>query len=324
MSLIDEIRQRGAAAILELEGRRENLELECKAKARPQCGKLDRSDRQNIGRELSAFCNSVGGVLLLGVRARPDADGIDEIIGFEPVAELRLFHSQVLDAVADLLMPRVGGIEVISVPDLERADAGYLAVVAPRAPHRPVRCEAPDIKQYFRRIGSTSRVMEHYEIEDAFRTRQSPELGIRYRVRRGTQYSIQNALDHEVLIDIIAENVSQLPARFPYIALAMDGITFRASDLLPKGSNSTDEHGRQVLEGGPQVVIYPGTTRIMATLAFVLSCPHGPAGPTVPVLQASQKRAARVAYGCLDTIASETQIEIGRDDWRHIVPYAVV
>ncbi len=55
---------RSASDLTQLLGQREHQYLEFKAKADPRKPDLDDYDRKNFSKELSAFANATGGVLL--------------------------------------------------------------------------------------------------------------------------------------------------------------------------------------------------------------------------------------------------------------------
>jgi hypothetical protein len=54
----------------------------------PSKGAADKSDKELLGRTLSALANSMGGLLLWGVDARRGQNNIDAVSGFEPIADV--------------------------------------------------------------------------------------------------------------------------------------------------------------------------------------------------------------------------------------------
>jgi hypothetical protein len=77
--LFDELVAKGAPAVRSLLGRAEDLDFDCKRKHDSANGSLERKDREILGESLSAFSNSIGGLLIWGPDARKDpTDGIDK------------------------------------------------------------------------------------------------------------------------------------------------------------------------------------------------------------------------------------------------------
>jgi hypothetical protein len=79
----------GEPAIQQLraERRQENVALEFKTKSNPGTGEPSRDDRRNLGIALSAFSNSMGGLIVWGITAKEDADGVDCATELQPIAE---------------------------------------------------------------------------------------------------------------------------------------------------------------------------------------------------------------------------------------------
>lgn len=154
----------------------EGLQLDFKLKSNTTNGELNRDDRKVLGPALSAFANSAGGLLVWGIEAKRNSDGVDAADREVPIPNLARFQSDVTRAVGELLMPRHDGIHVLPIPDSADNTAGFLAILVERSERRPHRSEAPDDKRYYKRAGDISYVMEHYDIEDAFNRVAPTEL----------------------------------------------------------------------------------------------------------------------------------------------------
>ncbi|RWC15938.1 MAG: ATP-binding protein [Mesorhizobium sp.] len=139
-------------------------------------GQLTKEGRAAIAKALSAFSNSAGGVLVFGVDCRKRVDGVDCATDLEPIPNWKAAHSAVSGAVGDLLQPKNDSIRVQGFASSADQNAGYIVIDVPRSERRPHRSEAADQKQYFKRSGSASYPMEHFDIEDAFRRNGSPDL----------------------------------------------------------------------------------------------------------------------------------------------------
>src|SRR4051812_25701529 len=113
--LLDQITQHGNATVRQLVEVRqqENVELEFKTKSNSK-GDLTKEDRRNLGVAISAFANSMGGLLVWGVAAAKNEEGIDCAAELRPIAELERFKSEIERAVSQVVMPRHEGITIQS------------------------------------------------------------------------------------------------------------------------------------------------------------------------------------------------------------------
>jgi predicted HTH transcriptional regulator len=135
-------------------------------------GKLAKDGRRAIAKALSAFSNSAGGVIVLGVECRKNAEGVDYAQSLDPVPAWRTTLSSVSSSASDLLQPKNGGIRVEGFASKVDPSKGHLVIEAPRSERRPHMCQMT--RQYFRRSGSNSFTMEHFDIEDAFKRASVP------------------------------------------------------------------------------------------------------------------------------------------------------
>jgi hypothetical protein len=116
--LYDQLLSGGEAAIAQLvsERRQESVALEFKTKINPASGEPNRNDRQNLPIALSAFSNSMGGLILWGVTARQDADCVDCASELQPIASIERFRADITRRISQALMPRHEGILVEANP----------------------------------------------------------------------------------------------------------------------------------------------------------------------------------------------------------------
>src|SRR5208282_3733877 len=206
------------AAVRALVGRPEELDFDCKRKATPTQGAFEKEDKRSLGITLSAFANSMGGLLLWGVEARKDEDsGVDSVGGFEPITDLRRFESEARTISAEAVMPRIANVEFAAVEDPPNSGNGYLAMYVARSERRPQHCEIAGVRGYYRRSMASSRMMEHFEIEDAFKSSQVAELELNLRAYGSITYSDPRGSVATIGIEISMRNISNVSAMFPYI-----------------------------------------------------------------------------------------------------------
>ena len=185
-SIYDSILAGGASAVAKLweDKTQESLQLEFKQKANGSHGQPEAADYHNLSKTLSAFANSAGGLLVWGVRTEKHGKGEpDAASKGAAIANLPLFASEMRRAVGESLMPRHDGIEVHEIQDPQMPGTGYLAIWIERSERRPHRAERAAERYYFKRSGSSTFAMEHYDVEDAFNRMGAVDLEL---VRRKT------------------------------------------------------------------------------------------------------------------------------------------
>lgn len=218
--LFDQIVDEGSPAIdrLVTERFQENVELEFKTKSNSDTGDLSKDDRKNLGILLSAFANSMGGLIVWGVGARKNDDGVDCANEPIPIKQLEKFKNEIERAISQAVMPRHEGIRVAMVPSAPGSNAGFLLVHVERSERRPHRCEFGE-KQYFKRSGDSSIAMEHYDIEDSFKRMVVPKLGVQFVLGRGGRGSTPEGKVEWLEIIISLKNESLVTARYPYFMI---------------------------------------------------------------------------------------------------------
>lgn len=260
--LFERLQQEGEAGIQRLvdERTQEMVTLDFKLKADPTKGAFDKEDRATLGRLLSAFANSAGGLLVWGIDARK-VDGVDCAQSAVPIHDIARFQSEALGQVGQLLQPRHDGIYIAHVPSAQ-AGAGYLLVFVERSERRPHRCEAKDRKQYFKRSGDSTFEMEHYDVEDAFRRAVMPSLQIECRSQKGSTATSPGKVVYTIYFELSLFNNGLVTAKFPYLNLkaivgVVEGVYPNASGLFGLTDVGVID-GWRCFAGGADTVIHPG------------------------------------------------------------------
>jgi hypothetical protein len=267
--LYDQLLAGGEAAIAQLvsERRQESVALEFKTKTNPASGEPNRDDRQNLAIALSAFSNSIGGLILWGVTARKDTDGVDCATEPQPIASIERFKADTTRLISQALMPRHEGILVEVIP-AQSPGAGYLAIYVERSERRPHRAEL-GVGRYFKRIGDSSVAMEHYDIEDSFKRLVVPWLKVEWSIGP-YRVPAQSGNVRTVSIDVHLENRSPVTARFPYLTLSrVDGARVTNLTLYnphEPGRGHYEYNGGHHFFTGANDVVHPGLTLPVARL----------------------------------------------------------
>jgi hypothetical protein len=208
-------------------------------------------------------------------------------------------------------MPRIGDVKIQAIEDAPGSGEGYLAVYIDRSERRPHRCEFGD-KVYYRRAGSSSRQMKHFEIEDAFRRLAMPELTLSREIV-GAGYMSGGALPAEASIGLLLRlsNVSRVSATLPYLIVPMSPFVpdpGRAGVGLPFRRDGDV----MCFEGDSGIAIHPGLSRLMAAVRL-----------TVPVTLLAGQRLVRrellervlaVRFGCRDLPVHEENLALSPEE----------
>jgi Putative DNA-binding domain len=255
-TLFETIITEGEKALEELRDIRqqENVELEFKTKSHPQSGDLTKDDRRNLGQALSALSNSMGGLLVWGVRAEKNADDVDCATQLVPISQIEKFHSLLERAVSQAIMPRHEGIRLAAIQSQATPGAGYVVMYVDRSERRPHRSEFGD-KQYFKRVGDSSIAMEHYDIEDSFKRLVVAWLTAEVTIQSGGTVGGPHGKFQIVDAVISLRNPSPATATFPYLVIDSTG------EFRP-----TVDGGGQEYHGTTDHVIHPAMSRKVLAL----------------------------------------------------------
>jgi len=140
---------------------------------------LNRDDRKSLAVALSGFANSDGGIIVWGVDARPNTDGVDCATALHPVADALLLLNRLNTLAGQSVSPLVDGVRH-RVLALENG-TGYCATLTPASDSGPHMAKGGE-DRYFKRSGSGFYRMEHFDLEDMFGRRRRPVLRLQSRL----------------------------------------------------------------------------------------------------------------------------------------------
>lgn len=259
--LFEKLKLEGRPSLRQLvdERHQESLSLEFKTKEDATVPELSNNDKKNYGKILSAFSNSSGGLLLWGIKATEDADGVDAASDIESILNPRAFESKLTSLAGDLLDPINDEIEICSVnADSDTISSGCVAIWIPRSERRPHRSRKDH--HYYKRSGDSSYRMEHFDLEDMFLSRKSASLNFSYEIREFGR----NTPRPSISVIIGLANASKVTAKFPYLSLSTDtvfkvdrfGLDGNGYFGLPKKLGQGQES--RLFSGGSDDVLNPG------------------------------------------------------------------
>lgn len=220
----------------------ENLHLDFKTLASPS---FTGDDRRNLAKAVSGFGNSDGGVVVWGIDARPDEDGIDAAQELKPTRNVRLAHSRLESLTGESATPIVDGVE--HDPIEQSSGVGFLKSYIPASDCGPHMAGLRE-HRYYKRSGDSFRRMEHFDLEDMFGRRPRPVLSLYTDVR----------VEGERLAVVVGiRNAGRGVARFPSLRL---GVTkpWHFSEYGLDGNYNTGLPMRMRSGGGAEFVHFAG------------------------------------------------------------------
>lgn len=200
------------------EGVKESLGLDYKA-----CASLLKTDRSKneISKDVSAFANSAGGVIIYGVKE--DGHIPTEIdCGFDPRDISKEWLEQVINS---SIHPRIDGL-LINQVELNTTSTGRVLYVVSipqattRAPH-----QASD-HRYYKRFNFESVAMEDYEIKDILRRASSPDLYFDFSFGYEREIPVQFLPDQDfsqaIGLTVSVGNQAKEPACYAVMSIWLD------------------------------------------------------------------------------------------------------
>jgi len=208
----------------------------------------NRDDRKNLAKAISGFANSSGGLIVWGIDARKNADGIDCAQNPQPIDRLPRFITRLNELTGEAANPLVDGIQ--HKPILDGNDGGFAVTIVPESDSGPHMAKLGE-DRYYKRSGDSFYRMEHFDLEDMFGRRKKPKLVLTSRIDA-------KGLDTSIFIGV--ENVGRGTARAPYLAFNVTW-PFRPSlygqSGLPKLQNG--QHLEYRYGANLNIVIHAGT-----------------------------------------------------------------
>lgn len=216
---------------------------------------LTADDRRNLARALSGFANSSGGIIVWGVDARKNKEGIDCASALREIEKVAALLTRLNQLTGEGVDPIVDGVRHRIIPTAD--GRGFAVTLVPESGGGPHMAKLRE-DRYFKRSGDSFYQMEHFDIADMFGRRRRPTLEVTASVKRAN-----------IIIGI--RNDGRASARAPYLAINCDGPFQRSmfgldgnyTEGLPllRGHEQPWRYG-----GGGEIVIHPGMQHDVALL----------------------------------------------------------
>ncbi|MCC6652397.1 MAG: ATP-binding protein [Candidatus Eisenbacteria bacterium] len=239
-------------------GQQEGLHLDFKQLV--SSPSLTKEDRKIFAKAVSGFANSEGGVVVWGIDARKDADGVDAAIALMPLKKPKVVLGTFKSLTGDAASPIVDGVDHRLI--LDGSGGGFVATIVPASDHGPHMAGHGE-SRYYKRSGDSFYKMEHFDIADMFGRRVRPVLSVLVIDRVGMYFN-ERAGSYEPLIAI--ENTGRGIARFPFLRIEVSQAYSLNREYGLGGGDAGLPERREfgaraggVFAGGVDHVIHPGT-----------------------------------------------------------------
>ncbi len=176
------------------------------------------NDRQNLAKAISGFANAEGGIVVWGIRATRDHEGVDAASEVQPIENVRRALSDLQSNTARATSPIADAVEHKAIRE-GAEESGYLVTYVP-ATHGDPRMAKLGVDRYMKRSGDSFLKMEHFEVADMFGRRRRPQLSLFFDIQPSGKASGPGGVSYDVDVILGIQNSGRGIARFPSIALA--------------------------------------------------------------------------------------------------------
>jgi hypothetical protein len=203
------------------EHEQETNHLEFKKKEHPEVVDLDPVDKDNIAKAMSAFANTGGGVLVLGMDAGAGGQrgqAFDRVQAVLPISNVEAFGGSLERRLRTFTEPPIRGLDLLSVADPETG-GGVVAIYVPETtgggPHRAVAASREVNDRYYMRTASGDQTIPHPFLAALFAYALPPKLEFRARFSGWDP----NNVGLGPLVELRLANRGRSPARRPAVHL---------------------------------------------------------------------------------------------------------
>lgn len=261
-------------AVLRLidDGQEETYKVDFKRKSDPHEEGLSRDDKKALGEAASGFANADGGMLIVGIETEC-INGIDRAKRIAPIENVQAVADRYRAYLIECVSPTVTNTQVQLICT-DGENSGILVIHIPKGQQRPHMSTAPGHHRFYRRVEDRFLQMERYEIDEMFRLKSSPKLGLILEYDSGGRIGGNS----KSFIRFGLENRSSVTAKFPFISVSRNLDAPRLAEYGLDGNGGTlfsrlptGHRGDILFSGGSDIVIHPEQALFVSRLEYLHS-----------------------------------------------------
>ena len=210
-------------------------------------------DKRNIARCISGFANSSGGIIIWGIDARKNSDGVDCASDIVELRKPAVLVSRLNSLSGEATSPVLDGLRHQSILN-SKSGGGVVATFVPETDAGPYMALLGE-QRYYKRSGDSFYQMEHFDLEDMFGRRQKPNLEIIIQPTK-----LENGVeDHSLLI----RNNGRAVARHAGFLMTLQNVEIKNVGGAHLENLSDINAGKPVVGWDNQIgVIHPNGIRV--------------------------------------------------------------
>jgi Putative DNA-binding domain len=210
-------------------------------------------DRRNIARCISGFANSSGGIIIWGIDARKNSDGVDCATAIVELRKPAVLVSRLNTLSGDATSPIIDGLRHKPIEN-STSGGGVVATFVPETDGGPYMALLGE-QRYYKRSGDSFYQMEHFDLEDMFGRRQKPNLEIFIEPLK-----VENGLeDYSILVG----NNGRAVARHAGFLMTLQNVEIKSVNGAGLNKLSHVNAGRPVVGWNNAIgVIHPNGIRV--------------------------------------------------------------
>jgi len=270
--LFERLRTGRSSALDEVMADRQPESLFLDFKRSPNDGEgrqLSNDDNKNLGKAISGFANSSGGILIWGIDCRRDTSGVEKA-DKHPLKDAQGFNTKVQGAISRVTVPPHPSVEVLSFEQPGASPSGYVVVHVPQSTIGPIRSVSSN--HYHLRTGSDFAIVPHDVLAGMFGRAPLPTVDL-------------NLISHPARLDarpghltlafgLVAVNFGAVIGERPYLSAFFGDFPASLLTVLTPDRQSFSVRRGQLptfsVVAFPSVVLAPGATEHICDVVLAI------------------------------------------------------